>query len=84
LDAIETSIKQESELINKVMPNWESANNHPKSHLAVRKFLNVFTALYIIVSLLTIVLNHIGTHSDFINKIREYILIPLSTSIHKC
>jgi colanic acid biosynthesis protein WcaH len=84
LDDIETSIKQESESVNKVMPNWESVNIHPKSHLAVRKFLNVFTASYILVSLLTIVFNHINIDNDFINKIREYIIIPLSTSIHRC
>jgi colanic acid biosynthesis protein WcaH len=85
LDAIERSIKEESEIMNKVMPNWEPVNSYPKSHIAVRSFLKIFTVLFVILILFTIMLDvNIGQQFHFLIWIRDHILLPLNFSNHKC
>ena len=75
LDDIERSIRQKSRSIDKIMPDWGAANSRRKSHLVIRRFLNVFIFVYFIIVLVTLVFpDKIGDTNTLFNRILNFIV----------
>lgn len=74
---IEKRIKQESQYIRDLMPDWTFVNTLPKSHVRIRGFIVFFTWFYILICVLTLIFNHLDKYCGWIGKALDYILRPL-------
>lgn len=78
LENIETSIRKQSQSIDKIMPDWSDANSRPKSHLVIKRFLNVFIFGYFVIVLFTLIFPHIHHTDSFFYKLLNYIIPNIS------